>query len=108
MKAQPICAVLAFYPAGEGDPPAAFKAVREARRGKPFLFGPEDPDSASQREASYATLRLEGESLIVVEARLLDVEAVVKRLQSTGTPAVFVLHDVPAVAPVSASAKTHQ
>jgi hypothetical protein len=108
MKAQPICSVLAFYPAGEGDPLAAYKAVREARRGKTFVFGPEDPDSASQREASYASLRLEGESLIVVEVSLLDVETVVKRLQSTGSPAVFVLHDVPSVPPVQTAAKTHQ
>src|SRR6185436_3086415 len=106
MKAQPICSVLAFYPAGEGDPQAAYKAVREARRGKTFLFTQEDPGSGT--EGSYGALRLEGESLIVVEASLLDVEAVVKRLQSTGSPAVFVLHDVPAVPPVPASPKSHQ
>jgi hypothetical protein len=100
--------VLAFYPAGEGDPQAAYKAVREARRGKTFLFTQEDPDSGARAQGSYGALRLEGESLIVVEASLLDVEAVVKRLQSTGSPAVFVLHDVAAVPPVPTSPKSHQ
>src|SRR5260370_26087362 len=95
MSAQPLCSVLAFYTAGEGDPQAAYQAIRLAGRGKAFLLG-SDGGAPNHRIGAHAALRLEGESLLAVAAQWSEVETVVKQIQSTGSPAVFVLHEGPA------------
>src|SRR5580698_5829705 len=71
--------VIAIYTAGEGDSEAEQKALGEAKHHRTV-----------QR---YSALQLEGERLIAVEAKASEVEEVVKRLQNTGSPAIFVLND---------------
>ncbi len=93
MKAKSLRSILGFYSA-EGDPEAAFQAVRGATRGRVFFFTPDQPVEPGRRRIErYSALRLEGEFLIAAEAEPSDVEAVVKQLQSTGSPAVFVLRE---------------
>ena len=91
MRAEPLRSILAFYPAGESEPQAAFQFVSRAARGSAYLFGSgATPAQAPRHIQSYAGLRLKDEWLIVVEARLSGAESLVKQLQSTGSPAVFV------------------
>ena len=93
MKIKPARSILGFYSA-EGDPEAAFQAVRAASRGRAFLFTSNQPVKPGGRAIErYAALRLEGEFLIAVETGPSDVENVVKRFQTTGSPAVFVLRE---------------
>ncbi len=93
MKAKPLRSILAFYSA-DGEPEAAYRAVREAHRGRVFFFRPDHPFQPARRPIErYAALRLEGEYLVAIEAAPSDVEPVVKQLQSTGSPAVFVLRE---------------
>lgn len=93
MKAKSLRSILGFYSA-EGDPEAAFQAVRGATRGRVFFFTPDQPVEPGRRRIErYSALRLEGEFLIAAEAEPSNVEAVVKQLQSTGSPAVFVLRE---------------
>src|ERR1019366_10111509 len=63
-------------------------------RQRVFLFRPDEPVRSGRRPIErYADLRLEGEFLIAVEAAPSDVEPIVKRVQSAGSPAVFVLRE---------------
>src|SRR5580704_3813367 len=95
MSRKPSRFVLGFYSAEEGDPEAAYQALREASRSKVHLF---PPDIASPWEGRsierYSALLLDGESLMAAEVSPSEVEAVVKRLQGAGSPAVFVLRPV--------------
>ena len=85
--------ILGFYSA-EGEPETAYQALRDAKRGRVFFFRPDQPFHPGRRPIErYDALRLEGEYLLAVEAEPADVEAVVKGLQSTGSPAVFVLRE---------------
>ncbi len=58
------------------------------------MFGPGGATRVGTRPIErYAALRLEGETLIAVEAELPQVEASVRLLRATGSPAVFVLSE---------------
>ncbi len=93
MNAKPLRSILGFYSA-EGEPETAYRAVRDASRGHVFLFGPDRPNKLGERPIErYAALRLEGEFLVAVEAAPADVEVIVRRMQSTGAPAAFVLRE---------------
>src|ERR1700719_2922046 len=93
MKSKPLRSILGFYSA-EGEPEEAYQAVRDARRGRVLLFKPDRPSKPGQSSIErYSSLRLEGEFLVAVEASPADVEPIVKRLQSAGSPAVFVLRE---------------
>src|ERR1700690_3397473 len=95
MSRKPLRFVLGFYSAEEGDPEAAFKALRESNRAKVFLFRPDAPSAwESPSIQRYSALLLEGETLLAAEAAPSEVEAVVKRFQGAGSPAVFVLRSV--------------
>ena len=90
MKEPPLRFVLAIYSAGEGDPEGAYAALRVGRQDKTFLFRPENGAQHSplwgsfafrnRSIADYAALRLNGESMVAVEAKPSDVEDVVQRL----------------------------
>jgi len=93
MKAKSLRSILGFYSA-EGEPEAAYQAVRGATRGRVFFFKPDQAYEPGRRPIErYAALRLEGEFLIAAEADPSDVESIVKQLQRTGSPAVFVLRE---------------
>jgi hypothetical protein len=95
MSRKPLRFVLGFYSAEEGNPETAYKALREASRGKVHLFRPEMASAWQGRSIErYSALLLDGESLVADEVSPSEVEAVVKRLQGTGSPAVFVLRPV--------------
>src|ERR1700678_2854320 len=85
MKAN-VHTILGFYSSGEGDPKLAYDAARSARALSVHLFESENPDK-------YAQLRIDGESLIKATAATHDVEGVIKALESTGSPAIFILDE---------------
>ena len=85
MKAN-VHTILGFYSFGEGDPKLAYEAARSARAHSVHLFESENQDK-------YAQLRIEGESLITATAATHDVESVIKALESTGSPAIFILDE---------------
>src|SRR5579871_7051282 len=92
MSPKPSRFVLGFYSAEERDPQAGYQALREASRGKVHLFRPENASPWEGRSIErYSALLLDGESLVAAEVSPSEVEAVVKRLQGAGSPAVFVL-----------------
>src|SRR6202451_4309298 len=102
MKGTPLRFVLAVYGAGQGDPEVAFKALRSAGAGKTFLFDADaDLQLGSQLIERYSRLRLDGECLVAVEVKPPEVEEVVKQLQNTGSPAVFVLHQEIAIGEIA-------
>ena len=72
--------VIAIYTGGEGDVEAASKV--------PSLVKP------SKSLPRFSALQLEGERWEVMEAKPSEVEEVVRALQNSGSPAVFVLHEV--------------
>jgi cyclic beta-1,2-glucan synthetase len=88
MKVQPIRFALGFYSAEVGEPETAWKGA-SARGGRAYLLT--ESSSAAKEIERYAALRLPGETLVVAEAELGQVEAIFKRFQSTGSTAVFVL-----------------
>ncbi|HEY4361384.1 MAG TPA: glucoamylase family protein [Bryobacteraceae bacterium] len=96
MRTHPQCSILAFFPAGEGDPQAAYQAVREGRKGRPYLFPSASSPPKGRPIERFSALRFDDEVLLSVEAQLSDVEGIVKRLQTEGSPAVFVLDENPA------------
>ena len=95
MKGMPLRFVLAIYSAGEGDPEAALKDLHSAGSKTAFLFGGGDAESKIGKRpiARYSHLRLDGETILAVEAQPPEVEVVVQRLQNSGSPAIFVLHE---------------
>ncbi len=80
--------VLAFYSSEEGH---ADRAVRSLRgKGKVCLV-PADPAELTDISRRYCGLRLESESLVVVETDSSRVDAVIKTLRLEGSPAIFVV-----------------
>jgi cyclic beta-1,2-glucan synthetase len=88
MNAKPVRIVLAFYSSEEGHAERAFQALKG--REKVCLTGPGQP-SLPPLCNRYKGLRLDGESLVVVETVASRVEAVVKTLRLEGSPAIFVV-----------------
>ncbi len=89
--------VVAFYSSGNAEAEKAYRTMAGISA-RVTLF----PDNHTQgnqtrrnqtgrTENRYAALRLAGESLIVAEASPANVEFIVKRMQTSGQPAVFVL-----------------
>ncbi len=98
MKSKTVHTVLGFYSSGEGDPKQAYEAARTAHAQTVTLLQSGDQVSNSPQ----APLRIDGESLIIATAATRDVESTIKALETTGSPAIFVLHEallVPSVAP---------
>lgn len=93
MKSHLPRTILAFYSAEEGNPEGVYRAIRETNRGRTYLFRPDATPQGRGPFGRYPALRLDGESLVVAEAAESSVEAVVKQLQSLGSPAVFVLRE---------------
>src|ERR1700682_802306 len=99
MKAKTVHTILGFYSSGEGDPRLALEAVRGARAESVSLFQSDEDGKASP----YGQLRIDGETLIVATALTPDVERTIKAFESTGSPAIFILHEdlaQPAAPPV--------
>jgi len=86
MKAKPVRIVLAFYSSEEAHAERAFQALKG--REKVCLTGSEQ-SSLPPLCNRYRALRLEGESLVVVETGASRIEAVVKTLRLEGSPAIF-------------------
>ncbi len=93
MKAKPLRTILGFYSNEEGEPEKAQDALRTLG-GRYVLFRSDGTTQGSARQLErYSSLRLEGESLVVAEVGPSEVEAVVKRLEGAGSPAVFVVRE---------------
>ena len=85
--------VLAFYSSGSAEAESTFRTMA-AISARVRLFSDNQTKATKtfgRTEAHYGALRLAGESLIVAEASGANVEAVVKRMQNAGQPAVFVV-----------------
>lgn len=97
MEAKPVHSVLGVYAAGEGESAKAYDALRASHFGDVRLFHADEIATPAIREGRgrYTALCLEGESLIVVEAAPSKVAAIVEKLQSAGSPAVFVVPEAP-------------
>ncbi len=95
MKVQPLRVVLAFYSSEENHAERAFRSLRD--QGKVCLAGA-DVTQLDDICARYYGLRLEGETLLVIETAAAKIEAVVAALRIEGSPAIFVVR--PGFAPV--------
>src|SRR5579862_538038 len=93
MEDKPVRSVIGIYAADEGESTKAFDALRAAHLGEVRLFcAPEATEPRRRKEGDrYAALCLESECLLVAKAAPAKVPAIVRRLQSVGSPAVFVL-----------------
>jgi cyclic beta-1,2-glucan synthetase len=89
MSAKTVHTILSFYPSGEGDPKIAYEAARAAGAQSVQSIQSE----ADFKASPYAPLRIDGECLIIAAATTNHVEAVIKALESTGSPAIFILHE---------------
>src|SRR5258706_11829945 len=95
MESKPIRSVIGVYSADEGESSKAYRALCAAHAGEVRLYSTgetADPAKQDDRER-YTALRLEGECLIVVKTAPSKVPAIVQTLQSSGSPAVFVVPD---------------
>src|ERR1700722_16904363 len=93
MEAKQVRIILAFYSAKEDEPEKALAEVRTLGH-KVSLFRQDGTSRATTKAAErYASLRLDGESLIVAEVPASAVQAIVKELLRTSSPAVFVLRE---------------
>ena len=102
MKAKTVHTILGFYSSGEGDPKQAYDAARSANAQSVHLFDSVGRDGDS-KFSQFARLRIDGESLIVATSTTHDIERIIKSLESTGSPAIFILHEdlaQPAAPPV--------
>src|SRR5579864_3232706 len=106
MRAKAVHTILGFYSSGEGDPKEAYQAAVSEHPISAKLF----QNEADDRSQPYTQLRIDGESLIVVTAAVPELDRVITALESTGSPAIFVLHEdlaqPPAQAPGSGSVVT--
>ena len=95
MKADSARVILGFYSSEHVDAEKAYLAIGGSAGRKVRLFSGNGTGNGTKRhgaaEARYSALRLEGESLVLAETPLPKVQAVVKKLQRVGLPAVFVL-----------------
>ncbi len=93
MEDKPVRSVIGVYAADEGESTKAFGALRAAHLGDVRLFcAPETTEPRRRKDGDrYAALCLESECLLVAKAAPAKVPAIVRRLQSVGSPAVFVL-----------------
>lgn len=89
MPAKTVHTILGFYSSGEGDPEKVRDVARAARAQSVILIQSE----ADAKESPFAPLRIDGELLVVASALTPDVEQIIKSLESTGSPAIFVLHE---------------
>jgi len=88
MRAKPVRVVLAIYPSDAEQAKRARRALAEMHRSC-LIESAEDQPTEFCR--AFAPLRLEGESMLVVETAGAKVESVVKTIRSAGTPAIFVV-----------------
>ncbi len=97
MKRNPVSLILGFYTEA-AMAESGYREVRAAAVERVCLI---QPDGTSVGKAHlcdrYSALRLEGESLVVTETEPANVEAVVQRLRQVGSPAVFIVREVPAI-----------
>ncbi|MEP6715865.1 MAG: hypothetical protein ABJC09_09825, partial [Terriglobia bacterium] len=89
MKVKPVRIVLAFYSSEEEHAERAFQALKGREKACLIAPGQSTPSPLCNR---FSALRLEGESLVVVETVASRIEAVVKTLRLEGSPAIFAVH----------------
>src|ERR1700722_10125970 len=87
MSAKRPHTILGFYSANDGDPKQAFEAARRAGASGYLI------DGADGSESKYSGLRLEGETVVVASAGATNLEEIAKALESSGSPAIFILRD---------------
>src|SRR3954454_18386154 len=98
MKPSPIC-VLAFY-SESSQAENSYREIRSAGLGRASLLMPDGSREGPRRSCErYGVLRLESESLIVVETETANVEGVIARRRQTGAPAIFMVRAFPATFP---------
>jgi cellobiose phosphorylase len=93
MRSKSTDVILGFYSANDGDPLAAFQAAKRAGAHGVLIDKADTPVKDLYRK--YCGLRLDGEILIVATGAGANVEAIAKALEGTGSPAIFVLREVP-------------
>src|SRR5580658_2610235 len=87
MSAKRPHTILGFYSANDGDPKRAFDAARKAGATGQLIDGTDGADS------KYSGLRLDGETLVVASAGATNLEEIAKALESSGSPAIFIIRD---------------
>ncbi|HXA51240.1 MAG TPA: glucoamylase family protein, partial [Candidatus Acidoferrum sp.] len=98
MKPSPIC-VLAFY-SESSQAENSYREIRSAGLGRASLLMPDGTREGPRRTCErYGVLRLESESLIVVDTETANVEGVIAWLRQTGTPAIFMVRAFPVTFP---------
>jgi cyclic beta-1,2-glucan synthetase len=85
--------ILGFYSAGDGDTKRICEAARRA--GASVCLVEDGSGLPKEPFRKYAGLRLDGEILIIASGKLGDAESIANALESTGSPAIFVLHETP-------------
>jgi cellobiose phosphorylase len=93
VKNNSVRVILGFYSSEQIDAEKAFQTIEASSGGRVHLFRESGAKPHAGAEAHYAALRLEGESLVVAETPLPEVQDIVKQLQGVGLPAVFVLRE---------------
>ena len=93
VKSNSVRVILGFYSSEQIDAEKAFQTIEASSGGRVHLFRENGAKPHAGAEAHYSALRLEGESLVVAETPLPEVQAIVKQLQGVGLPAVFVLRE---------------
>jgi cyclic beta-1,2-glucan synthetase len=88
MKATPVRLVVAFYPSDGDQARRAYRALENI--GHICLTGSRE-DKPAEFCRRLANLRLEGESMLAAETESSQVEAVVRTMRLSGTPAIFVM-----------------
>jgi len=94
MKAGPYRLIAGIYSSGSARAEEAFRTLRGAKVSGAALYR-EDGSVEGRSFDTPAILRLEGEAIVALRARPEDVEPLVRKLQATGGPIVFVLSPRP-------------
>jgi cyclic beta-1,2-glucan synthetase len=95
VSADPVRVILAFYSSGHADAETAYKTIRASGARRVFLSPHNGATARAGAQAHYSAMRIAGESLVISESPPDRVQAIVKQIQSTGLPAVFVLRGQP-------------
>src|SRR5258706_2996287 len=90
MKSEPLYTVLAIYPTSDDRPEKAYESIRGSNgAGAAYAAQGKRLGSGSR----YTDLRLDGESILALSATSSSLENIVKRLETSDSPAVFVIRE---------------
>ncbi len=90
MSSKPPPIILGFYSATDGSPKRALEVARKTGASGTLI---EDGEAAKPLYSTFSGLRLDGETLVIATGSPANLEAIAKALESTGSPAIFILRD---------------